>query len=194
MSDASDRAERRRWLTVAELVAVAGVVIAALTWYTGWADRRADDAARASAASSTARERARVDLKATVKDDGRALAINDPRHELQDLVVAFPGALGVATQRPVETTIDADWFADQLLALTDGGADERSGRLPVLIGARYWDGDAARSASAIYDVVWRTEGRMLRGRTLRLEGLRLRERGGDQARLDAAWAREKPAR
>ena len=192
MSDASDRAERRRWLTVAELVAVAGVVIAGLTWYTGWSDRRADEDARRSAATSTARERARIDLKATVADDGRTLTLADPRHDLQDLVVTFPRALGVSPQRPVETAIDADWFADKLLALTDGGTDERTGRLPVLLGVRFWDGDASRTASGLYDVVWRTEGRILRGRTLRLEGLRLRERGGDQARLDAAWAREKP--
>ncbi len=192
MSEASDRAERRRWLTVAELVAVAGVVIAGLTWYTGWADRRAEDAARRTALVSSARERARVDLKATVEGDGRTLAISDPRHDLQDLAVAFPRALGVATQRPVETVIDADWFAEPILKLTDGGPDARTGRLPVLLTVRYWDGDAARTATGLYDVIWRTEGRVLRGRTLRLEALRLRARGGTQAALESAWATEKP--
>jgi len=58
---------------------------------------------------------------------------------------------------------------------------------------QYFDGDTTRSASGIYDVIWKTEGRMLRGRALKLEGLRVRQRGGDQAKLDAIWAKEKPA-
>ena len=48
MSDTpSERAEaaatRRRWITLAEVVAVAGVLIGALTLYTNWSDRRADE-------------------------------------------------------------------------------------------------------------------------------------------------------
>lgn len=189
---AQDRATRRRWITLAELVAVAGVLIAALTLYLGWADRRADEAARRAETTSAARERSRVDLKAAVESGGATLTVTDQRHDLSELVVAFPQALGAATQRPAETAIEAAWVASPLLALTDGGADERTGRLPVLLTVRYWDGDAARTATGIYDLVWKTEGRMLRGRTLTLEGLRLRERGGDQARLDAIWSREKP--
>lgn len=187
-----DRATRRRWITLAELVAVAGVLIAALTLYLGWADRRADEATRRAETSSAARERSRVDLKATVENDGATLTLTDERHDLSELVVTFPRALGASTQRPAETAIEAEWVAAPLLKLTDGAADERTGRLPVLLTVRYWDGDAARTATGIYDLVWKTEGRMLRGRTLTLEGLRLRERGGGQARLDAIWTREKP--
>ena len=189
---AQDRATRRRWITLAELVAVAGVVIAALTLYLGWADRRVDEAARRAETTNVARERARVDLTATVEGGGATLALKDERHDLSDLVVAFPRALGIATQRPAETAIEADWIAAPLLKLTDGGADERSGRLPVLVTVRYWDRDATRTATGIYDLIWRTKGRMLRGRALTLEALRLRERGGSQARLDAIWTREKP--
>ncbi|SFP37653.1 hypothetical protein [Sphingomonas rubra] len=192
MKETAEQATRRRWITLAELVAVAGVLIAALTLYLGWSDRRADEAARQAETANSARDRSRVDLKAAVEDGGTALALTDERHDLSELTVAFPRALGVATQRPAETAIDADWIAAPLLKLTDGGADARTGRLPVLLTVRYWDGDAARTATGIYDVIWRTEGRMLRGRTLSLEGLRLRERGGGQARLDAIWAREKP--
>ena len=189
---AQDRATRRRWITLAELVGVAGVMIAALTLYLGWADRRVDEAARRAETTNAARERARVDLAATVERSGAALALNDERHDLSDLVVALPRALGIATQRPAETAIEADWIAAPLLKLTDGGADERSGRLPVLVTVRYWDVDAARAATGIYDLIWRTDGRVLRGRTLKLEALRLRERGGGQARLDTIWVREKP--
>jgi hypothetical protein len=97
-------------------------------------------------------------------------------------------------QRPAgDPEIAAEWVAPALLKLTDGGADERTGRLPVLITVRYWDGDVARSTSGVYDIVWRTKGQLLRGRALLLEGLKLRQRGGSQAAVDAAWKRVRPA-
>ncbi|MDP1026153.1 hypothetical protein Q5H91_02925 [Sphingomonas sp. KR1UV-12] len=186
-------ATRRRWVSLAEAVAVAGVLIGALTLWMNWSDRRADQADKAATQTAESREKARVELVATVEDGGRSLALKDARHDLSDAVVTFPQALGIAAQRPSgDPAIEAAWFADPLLALTDGGPDDRAGRLPVLVTLRYWDGDTARTATGIYDVVWKTEGRVLRGRTLRLDGLRLRQRGGTQAQLDGAWAREKP--
>ena len=187
-------ATRRRWVTLAEVVAVAGVLIAALTLWTNWSEHRADEADKIAAQSSAARERSRIELSAIVQDGGDTLLLKDARHDLQDVTVTFPRALGVSPQRPpAESVIDASWFAAPLLKLTDGGSDDRAGRLPVLVSVRYFDGDTTRSASGIYDVIWKTEGRMLRGRALKLEGLRVRQRGGDQAKLDAIWAREKPA-
>jgi hypothetical protein len=185
-------ATRRRWVTLAEVVAVAGVVIAALTLWNSWSERRDAAAEKAAAQSTEARERGRVELTATVEDGGRRLRLTDDKRVLTDLVVRFPAALGVAAQRPAEMAIDADWVAAPLLKLTDGGADERSGRLPVLVAVSYLDGDATRVATGLYDLVWKTEGHMLRGRSLTLEGLRLRRRGGNQQALDAAWGREKP--
>lgn len=185
-------ATRRRWVSLAEIVAVAGVVIAALTLWNSWSERRDAESAKVAAESSEAKARTRVEITATVQDDGRSLLLKDAAHDIQDARFAFPKALGVTAQKPVvDPSIDVRWFEDALLKLTDGGADERAGRLPVFVTTRYWDGDVQRSATGIYDVVWRTEGRLLRGRTLRLEGLRLRQRGGTQARIDALWAAEK---
>lgn len=62
----------------------------------------------------------------------------------------------------------------------------------MLVTARYWDGETARTTASVYDVAWQTEGRVLRGRTLRLTGLRLRDRAGTNAALERAWARVKP--
>ena len=183
---------RRRWITLAEVVAVAGVLIAGLTLYSGWADRRADQAERVAAQAGAARAEARVDLVATVTGGGDTLTLRDEKHDIRDATFTFPKALGVAKQSPVEAAIDADWVSDALLKLTDGGADDRTGRLPVLIATTYWDGDTPRTTSAIYDIIWRTYGRALRGRGFKLEGLKLRQRGGTSAALDAAWAREKP--
>ena len=187
------QATRRRWINLAELVAVAGVVIAALSLYVTYADRREAAADRAATAASRAQAEARVDLSATVTGGGRSLLLADPRHALSDVTIAYPKALAVAAQHPAgDPVIDSSPFAGTLLKLTDHGADARTGRLPVLVTASYVEGDATRTARGLYDVVWRTEARLLRGRALRLTGLRLRRHGGDQAALDAAWAREKP--
>lgn len=191
MSETADQAStRRRWITLAELVAVAGVVIAALTLWTNWSDRRADEAEKRAAASATAKSEGRVALVATIEDGGKRIALKDERHDIQEASIVFPRALGVAVQKPAgDPEIDADWIAKPLLKATDGGGDERTGRLPVVVTVRYWDGDAAHTSSATYDLVWRTEGHFLRGRSLRLEGLKRRSRGVDQAALDGWKAR-----
>jgi hypothetical protein len=186
-------ATRRRWVTLAEVVAVAGLLIGALTLWLSWSDKRAEQAEKIAEQRAAARERGRVDLSASVEDGGRVLALKDERHELSEARIVFPRTLGIPAQRPAgDPQIDADWFAGALLAATDKGDDRRSGRLPVLVTVRYFDGDTPRVATDTYDVVWRTEGRLLRGRVLKLDGLRLRQRGGDQATLDAAWARLAP--
>lgn len=195
MSETPDQAAtRRRWVTLAEVVAVAGVIIGALTLWNSWSDRRADEQSKVAEQSAAARVEARVDLIATPRDGGRALLLKDKRHDLQDVTVTFPKPLGVAAQHPVaDPVIDTrDGLGEALLKLTDGGADDRAGRLPVLITVSYVDGDATRTTTGLYDIVWRTEGRLLRGRTVRLDSLRLRQRIGTSAALMAAWAREKP--
>jgi hypothetical protein len=188
--EAADRAKsRRRLLTLAEFVAVAGLLVAALTLYLNWSQRRSDADDRAAAASAQRNERARLDLTATVESDGRRLALRDPNHDLQDVAIEFPTKSGISRQAPVgDPVIEAEPIAGPILALTDGQADTKEGRLPVLITARYWDGDTARTVTGLYDVIWSTHGRLLRGRTLRLEGLRLKDRAGTKAKLDAAWA------
>ena len=93
-------ATRRRWITLAEVLAVAGVLIAALTLWSNWADRREDAAARTATETSEAREKARLDLIGTVADGGRTLALKDPRHDLREAVIVFPTATGVAPRRP----------------------------------------------------------------------------------------------
>ena len=188
-------AARRRWVTLAEVVAVLGVLIAALTWWQGWSDRRANQAEKTATAAEQAKERGRVDLSATVHDDGRELLLADAAHEISDATITWPTALASGVERPAGDPVVAVAPVEAaLLKASDGGADDRTGRVPVLITVTFLDGDARRTASGTYDVIWRTQGRLLRGRTLRFEGLRLLERGGSAKRLDALWAREKPAR
>ena len=190
---AEQKRTRRRWINLAELVALAGVLIAALTLWSNWADRRADQQEKAAEKTEAARAKSALLLDGVVEDDGRTLKLTDADHQVRSIDVRFPASLGAGEhQALVEPRIEADWIAKPLLALTDGGPDAREGRLPMLITADWWDADAHHSSRAIYDLVWRTEGRFLRGRALRLEGVVLLERGGTPARLEAIWAREKP--
>lgn len=186
---AEQRTTRRRWLNLAELVAVAGLLIAALTLWLNWSDRREDKAQAAAASAAAARDEARFELKGEVDGD-EILLLRDERHALGDVQVTFPRALGVAQQDAVAHAIKRAWFEDALLNATDGGADERTGRLPVLVSYAYVVDDTEHRRRAIYDIVWRTDGRLLRGRSLELVDFRLRRAGGGQAALDAAWSRE----
>lgn len=190
-SETHEQAARRRWISLAEFVAVAGLLIGALTLYLNWSDRREDRVAAESTKVVEAREWARIDLSASVENDGRALLVKDERHDMTDISVRFPSVLGVGVRRSgARPMIEAAWIEAALLKATDGGPDDREGRLPVLVTARYLDGDTPRSATDTYDLIWRTDGRLLRGRSLSLEGFRLRERGGSQATIDALANRD----
>ncbi|WP_375403489.1 hypothetical protein [uncultured Sphingomonas sp.] len=181
---------RRRWLNLAEFVAIAGLLIAALGAWSSWSERRDAATEKRAAAVGEAKGRARFELRAEVVRNGREVRLSDPRHEIQDVTIAFPGTLGITDRRPAMTRIELDWFDRALLKATDGAADEREGRLPVLVTARYLDSDAVLTASAILDIIWRTEGRVLGGRTITIEAARLRKRGGSRTEIDALWARE----
>jgi hypothetical protein len=189
----AERAEkaaiRRRWIGLAELVGVAALLVSAAGLWMSWADRKADQAERATESS----EKSLVAFTAS-RSGSTVLTLSDPDHRIQEIDVAFPPALGADSQTGLSSPqIDAQWFERALLKVTDKGADDRQGRLPVLITATWWDGDTKKTDRAIYQVRWKTAGRLLGGRKLELEGASLAERGGNLARLDALWAREKPA-
>lgn len=190
---AESRAIRRRWLTIGEIVAVAGVAIAALTWWSNHQERR-DDAADREVARLTERAerqaaRHRVTLFATRADREGVEFHAQPGCALQTSDIEFPSALGVASRNTVIThRIEADWLAAPMLKLTDGGADRREGRLPILISATCTDERGNRDETAIYDLLWRTEpGGLIGGRRLVLRGIVRRQSGGDLRRLDALW-------
>ncbi|MCW4461291.1 hypothetical protein OK349_06200 [Sphingomonas sp. BT-65] len=187
---AEARAIRRRWLTIGEIVAVAGVIIAGVSLWISWADKRNEASEKAAEASKAKAAETRLDLRASVSDGGQQVVLSDPAHEILDTAIAFPEALNIGAQAPVLPRIEASWFGSPVLGATDKGADEREGRLPVLVTVSYRAGDVTKQDRAIVELVWRTSGRMLAGRELRIEAARVRERGGDQARIDAMWAQE----
>ncbi|SDA19554.1 hypothetical protein [Sphingomonas sp. NFR15] len=195
--NASERAEsraiRKRWVTLAEIVAVAGLVISGTTAWLSWSERRSDEQEKHVEKITEAHARALVRLTATPEHGGATLALKDAEHDVQSVDIRFPKALGVPAQNSILSPhIDADWVAKPLLEATKDGPDKREGRLPVLIAASYWDGDQQRTDTAIYDIVWQTEGGLIWGHKLRLKGLMLRERTASVARLDSLWKAERP--
>lgn len=193
---------RWRWLTLAEIVGVTALVISALTLWNNVSLRkdnqiqRTEEAARQQAAAEEEAHAAQlVTLIGTPGSDGSRLELSDANHRIERIQVRFPPSLGVPTKDGVlDTRIDADWVSEPLLKLTDGGADAVQGRLPVRIDSRYWDGDVQREDSAIYELVFATQGRLIGGRTLKLQGVALKQRrpgAKSDARLEALWADER---
>ena len=195
MSESADQARtRRRWITLAEVVAVAGLVIAALGLWMNWSDHRSDEAERATERAGEQRQRGLVTLTGAVERGGQSLLLADPQHTIATAAVQLPGAFQLAPQDAMPgPRIAAHWFERSLLQLTDGGADDVSGHLPVLVTTSWWDGPDQRRDVAIYDILWSIHGRLIGGRRVELTGLTLRSRGGTAAALDRAWQQSRPA-
>lgn len=180
---------RRRWITLGEGVAIAGLVVSALALWNSYADRHADEAKQVA----ETRSRSAVFLTATPRHGGEVLELHDTQHPTQSIDIAFPPSLGVSPQTLAGTLeMRADWIASAALAATEKLPDTGQRRIPAVITAHYWDGDNNVSDTAIYDILWRSEARLLRGRTLRLTGMVLRTRvNATTAQADALWAKEK---
>lgn len=183
---------RRRWVSLAEVVSVAGVAIAGLGLWVTWSDHRTEQAEKQTRSITERSENAHYAVKSSIGRNGDILIERDERHSLGDISVTFPSALGVAAQTSPTQTISRSWYERALLAATDGGADRQTGKLPVLLTVNYWDDDSPRRITGIYDIVWQTKGRLVLGRELKIEALRLRMPGGTKAALEAAWAIERP--
>ncbi|MBD8676923.1 hypothetical protein [Sphingomonas sp. CFBP 13720] len=194
MSEADEaRATRRRWITLAEGVAVAGVLIGGLSLWNNYDERRGAAADRAAASASADRAKAVLAIVATPAAGGDRLDLSDANHRIERITLTLPPALKVADKTSIgDPAILADWVRSPLLAITDGGADDLEGRLPVALTATWWDGDTERRSTAIYDLVFVTSGRLVGGRSLHLKALARREaaKGGVGRRLDTLWAQE----
>lgn len=192
----ADQARRRwRWLTLAEILGVAAVVISGLTLWNNYRERTDAAAARASERHEASAAAQILLLRGTPDREGERLSLApaDNGQTIQGQTIAFPAALGVA---PVETVsdsrIEARWFARALLhARGDADAAPGDARLPVLITTRFFAGGAMHQDVAIYDLGYRIKGGgLLGGHDVLLRGLSRVERStpsAGQARLDALW-------
>lgn len=189
---------RRRWLTLAELLGVAAVLISGLTLWNNYLQRTSEQEEKAAAkqeASANASATQALLLRGVPDREGEMLAITpaNSAQTIQDQRITFASALEL---EPIETVsdprIEARWFAAHLLRQT---ADDESSRgdlrLPVAITTRFIQNGEPHTDTAIYDLGYRIEGGgLLSNREVRLRGLaRVAAVAPDQAqaRVDALW-------
>lgn len=193
------RRPRLRWLTLAELVGLLALVVAAAGWWDSHREHLQEDRDRAAAASSQAAEARRAALREsfllTGTGDAERLRLSPARSEqvIQTQTLVFPSAV---RKDPVETTgnprLERRWFADGVKDAHALPKADAEARLPVGIETTYVEAGETRTDRAIYWVAYSAKHRMLRGSEVQLDGLSLARRGvtGDlQAAVDAAWAR-----
>lgn len=195
-------ATRRRWLTLAELLAVAAVAISALTLWDNHSDRARQREAQTASASKASAEAATMVLRGTPDREGGRIALAALREDqaIQAQTFAFPTALGVdAIDTAGDPRIESGWFADGLKkALKAAERDDTvhgDERVPVLIGTRFLVDGRMIEDRTLYDIGVKLDGQFLGGERVRLRGLSLvsHVKSGDGRRqLDARWAQLHP--
>jgi hypothetical protein len=195
-------ATRRRWITLAEIVAVAGLLISGLALWNSYRERTGEETDKDSARQQALAEAGIVVLRGTADRDGERLSLApaDSGQTIQSQSIVFPTALAVArVETLADPRIEAAWFRRQILgAAANSGeqtqADHADQRLPVAITTRFYRDGALFTDTAAYYIVYRVEGGgLFEGRKLRLRGLSRLNLGGanDPAvarhRIDAMW-------
>ena len=191
---------RRRWLSLGELLAIAGVLISALALWNSYRERTASEAKQTAESVASERKAAILVLKAVPDKDGRVLALSPhaDAQAIQSQTIRFPAALGIS---PIDTSSDARieraWLESALVkARKEAGAKpETAGdaRLPVFITTTFLaDGDP-HVDRAVYQIGYRTEHGFLSGTEVRLRGLSREGAAASdsagQARIDALSGR-----
>jgi hypothetical protein len=207
---ADDGARRKRlplrWLTLAELVGILAVVIAALGYWDAHHERALTESERAAAAREKRAEAQAGALKLTFlmtaapegEGDRLRLTAVHPEQVIQTQAISFPHEVrGDAVQTTGNPRIEAGWFEGGLdRALHERDEKRRQGlRLPVGVVTSFIEDGQTKTDRAIYLLGYSLKPRMLRSDKAELEGLSLVRRGvGDdmQSALDAAWAKQAP--
>lgn len=163
MADPTPAEQRRRWINIGEIVAVAGLTISGLALWNSWG--------RDEPKPAVVIEKQRfipLALRGNVEDDGRALVISpvESGHALDSLTLTAPGRPSIAIGSDGRIAASE---AGRLL----GDAAEKVGKgsIVVTIAARYVEAGADRSGGGRYRLSWRWEkGGLLGRRSLRLTG------------------------
>ena len=195
---AADRQEaartRRRWITFAEVLAVAGVLISALALWNSWAER--SDNQRQRAAESAERKAVSHTLLLKASGGGKRLTLapRDADQLLQGQTLLFPSPLGLGAIDTADARVDAEWVKRAVKKAHEDDDKKPMGdaRMPVAITSRFTsDGGKTVTDTALYDVGYKEKGGGLLGGTdIDLHGLSRIGRvppAQAQARLDALW-------
>ena len=180
-SEGSEQRRRRlpiRWITLAELLSIAAVAIAALTFWNSYRERASSEAERSAESAKAAHVAQILVLAATADKDGRTLGLA-PRADsqtIQSQSITFPKALGLS---PVETTgnarIERGWLDDALVRARHAARapDKTVGdaRLPLYIVTRFLVDGENYTDRAVYELGYATDHSLIGGTSVRLRGL-----------------------
>ena len=164
MSESSE-SQRRRWLALGELIAIAALIVSAIGVWIAWKGSSNDQPTRIV----EQRQPIPLTLRGTVERDGRELVIApvEASHALESLTLSVPGA------DPIELGSDGSLDADTVASKVNKDEAKGTHRVPVSIKARYVEMGKDRTATGKYVLRYEIEGGgLLGGRSLRLVGLR----------------------
>ncbi|CAN5545800.1 hypothetical protein BH10PSE4_BH10PSE4_45110 [soil metagenome] len=197
MSETSPKRLPIRWLTLAEIVAVAALVITGLSFWDSHRERVRDDRERSVATSERRAEAQAAARKMTfvmtgVREEGgeivRLTSVNEGQ-VVQTQTLWFPAEL---RSDSVETTgnprLEVGWIEK---GLRKHAGKARTGRVPVGVLTVFIEDGQTKTDRAVYQLGYSLHPRALRADKVELEGLSLARRNvaGDlQTAAGGLWA------
>jgi hypothetical protein len=194
-----------RWLSLAEIVGIAALAIAALGYWDTHRERTLTEKERAAEAQERKAEAKAGALKlaflmtGSPEGGGDRLRLSSvhPEQVIQTQSVIFPSEVrGDTAETTGNPRIEAGWIEGGLTkAEHDRGAKKAHGRLPVGIVTVFIEDGQTKTDRSIYLVGYGAHPRVLRSDKVELEGLSLLQRGlGEnvQTAVDGVWTRQNP--
>jgi hypothetical protein len=194
-----------RWLSLAEIVGIAALAIAALGYWDTHRERTLTEKERAQQAQEKKAEARAGALKlaflmtGSPEGGGDRLRLSSvhPEQVIQTQSLIFPSEVrGDTAETTGNPRLEAGWIEGGLSkAEHDRGVKKPHGRLPVGIVTVFIEDGQTKTDRSIYLVGYSAHPRVLRSDKIELEGLSLLQRGvGEnvQAAVDGVWTRQNP--
>lgn len=180
-------------LTIAEIVGICALGVAALGYWDSHHERVAAEKAQQADAAARAMKQSFV-VKGELGDKGGVLHMA-PIHAdqvIQTQTLWFPKDV---RSDKVETTgdprLEADWLADGVRRAAEKSKAE-AGRVPVVVVTEFVEDGETRTDQSVYQVAYSLHHRLLQADQVKLEGLSLSRRnvaGDPQAAADKLWGK-----
>ena len=201
----AEKRRRLRFLTLAEFVGVAALIIAGLGYWDSHRERTQTARERAAEVQERKAEAKAGALKlsflmtGTPESGGERLRLSSVHADqvIQTQAIRFPGEIrGDDVQTTGNPRLEAGWIDGGLTKAEHArGGKSHQGRIPVGIVTVFIEDGQPKTDRAIYLLGYSSHPRVLRADKVALEGLSLMRRavGEDlQAAVDQAWARISP--
>lgn len=163
----SDKASRRRWITLGEIIALAALIVSALGVWISWKSSGEDKPTRVV----EQKQPIPLTLRGSANADGSTLTIlpADPSHGLESLTVTIKGA------SPIEVGSDGRLQASDVESALKDRPKEDKGvtySVPLRLRAHYVEMGTDKSASGNYVLRYKWQGGgLFSGRSIHLVSL-----------------------